>query len=143
MTPMLACGRRKTPIAASVSQNARASDNAEDVLIATGGFDRGADTFSAKSIESGGIDMTPKLATLKPAAECKFLHDAELRDHTREKQVISQKTPKSSQTSSLIFVVVARRNVDADRDYPRTIGSKSRYHAKNCCSKAQKPQPIL
>jgi hypothetical protein len=87
--------------------------------------------------------MTPMLASPKPTAECKFLLDADLRDHALESQVLSQKTPKSSQSSRLIFVVVARRNADADSNYPPTIGSKSRHHAKNHCSKAQKPQPAL
>jgi hypothetical protein len=84
--------------------------------------------------------MTPMLAAPNPAAGRKFLHAAELRNYTLEKQIISQKPPKSSQSSSLIFVVVAHRIADADRDAPRAISSKSRYHAKNRCSKAQKPQ---
>jgi hypothetical protein len=118
-------------------------ENAEDVLIATGGFHGGAGTFWQRPSRRGGIDMTPKLAAPNPAAGRKFLHDAELRNHTLEKQLISRKAPKSSQSSRLIFVVVARRNADADGDDTRAIGGKSRYNAKNRCSKAPKPRPAL
>ena len=127
---MIAFGRRKVPIAASGSQRCWHYWTTPSTCSSR----RAASTRQRPTRD--GAELTPN-----QVAERKFLHDAELRNDTPEQEFVPQKTPKLSQSSGLISVVVACRNADADRDYHCAFGRKSRYHGKNRCSNAQKHPP--
>jgi hypothetical protein len=62
--------------------------------------------------------MTPKLSAPNPAAECKFLRDAELRKFCAVEANCFPEGTEVIPIFEAIFVVVTRRNTDADRDYP-------------------------